>query len=357
MLSQKTVLVLGAGASCEIGLPVGTELLSQISKLIEFRKVAGEDGYSGGDLRLLGYALARARENDVRTDAEIVDDLASAATQLRQTASFSDTIDAALANFSNPTARIVAKIAIFYILLDRERRSALFIDRWTGNVDLAQHDVKEKTWYAEFVGRMFEGVKISQVEECISNLRIVSFNYDRCFQQYLRLNISHRFHIPLAEATELTGRLAMSWPYGTLGRLPGEIDGVSSLEFGASLDERFLPDFESIRTFADGTGAERNGIPVAEVLKGASQVILLGCGYHIQNLEILRGDASSIRRLYLTTYGVQGADYERALDYVNSTVLAGSKIKPIAWSNTTKTFMDEHARDLMRHEVHTAFHR
>ncbi len=51
MFRAKTLLVIGAGASVEVGLPMGAELLSQITKLIGLkyewnRQTAGDPGFA-----------------------------------------------------------------------------------------------------------------------------------------------------------------------------------------------------------------------------------------------------------------------------------------------------------------------
>lgn len=63
MLSAKTCLILGAGASCEVGLPLGTELLGEIRVRAE-RDVSNRDIFSpapGGLLSLVSRTNDRDR--------------------------------------------------------------------------------------------------------------------------------------------------------------------------------------------------------------------------------------------------------------------------------------------------------
>lgn len=69
---KKTVLILGAGASCEVGLPVGEQLMDSIAKLLDIRY----DGYDlvAGD-PLIAQALracARLQEPPSRDLNELI---------------------------------------------------------------------------------------------------------------------------------------------------------------------------------------------------------------------------------------------------------------------------------------------
>jgi len=103
MFSQKIVFVIGAGASAEYGLPVGSQLIASLTKKLNFRK--DRDGNLIGDRNF--YEILGHRFGDKANT------LRKASTELALRLGEFDSIDEALRWFSaSPEILAVGKAAI-----------------------------------------------------------------------------------------------------------------------------------------------------------------------------------------------------------------------------------------------------
>ena len=121
MFKQKTVFVVGAGASAEYKLPVGSELAGIISKKLDVNYDRYAQEPKSGDIELW-QQLHYAHQDDV-------DKYQQAALLIRDGVLLSSSIDDFLdVHNENERAIHVGKATIVRSILEAERRSSLFYD-------------------------------------------------------------------------------------------------------------------------------------------------------------------------------------------------------------------------------------
>jgi hypothetical protein len=120
MFSEPTVFVIGAGASSEFGMPLGTELQKKIGNVLDFRR--GDTGQLLGDEKL--HSLLHDKFKD---GVQRYYDAANELSRIIRESPF-DSIDEALHWFSSsyPEAVALGKAAIAREILAAERATLLF---------------------------------------------------------------------------------------------------------------------------------------------------------------------------------------------------------------------------------------
>ena len=116
----------------------------------------------------------------------------------------------------------------------------------------------------------------------------MTFNYDRCIEQFLLSRFTHTLALSSDAAREALGRIPIYHAYGSLGNLA---DTSNRVDFGAS--DMFTPLAASgIITYTEEV--ETNRVKqIRELISVADKLVFLGCAYHPQNLELLFGDRVS----------------------------------------------------------------
>lgn len=125
MFRAKTVFVLGAGASAEVGLPVGDQLLTSICKLLDFRFDFGQR--KSGDYVVL-EALKKLLNTEMNS-RESVDELNAHIHKGRQIIASSKqaiSIDNIVDALNDKETELVAKLAIVRAIHIAEKSSEFF---------------------------------------------------------------------------------------------------------------------------------------------------------------------------------------------------------------------------------------
>lgn len=178
MLKRKTTLILGAGASSEVKLPLGAALKAQIAGLMRIETDDwGHLKYSRENSEI--FAEIERLEQFAKNKQRIL----TASQQLSKGVVFASSIDNFLdVRRDNPDIALLAKAALVYLILKGERESNLAVERRGRSVGLEPKAIDE-TWYQEFAQLLFEKVGVEDIEAALSRLSVVDFNYDRCFEQ------------------------------------------------------------------------------------------------------------------------------------------------------------------------------
>lgn len=304
MFRRPTTFVIGAGASAELGLPVGSALREIISELVNIRF---EDGCSQttGDHEICEALRFAAREgpdpsNDINTYLR-------AAWQMAQAAPLSLSIDNYLeAHQSNSKAVTVGKLAITKAILDAESRSKLAYDWREGEgFDLK---ASEGTWLVRFFQMASEGVTASEVLRIFENVSLVVFNYDRCIEHFLITALKSYYALCDGDALKILATLNIFHPYGTVGPLASS--GSLGVRFGAEKQGgRLLELSRSIKTFSEQIDDNDSLRSMRQWLRESDQVVFVGFAFHRQNLDILDVQLESrLSRIIGTCLGISGSD-------------------------------------------------
>lgn len=272
MLKSETLLVLGAGASKEVGFPLGLELRDTLATMMEIRY--DWRTVTSGD-RQLGAFLMGLANRDQQMAQRLHDAALSVVDKLPQVSS----IDALLSLLTNEDAVIVAKMAIVLAIARSEASSAVSGESF----DKAYFTRLSHTWYGKFFELLHQRVPIDRVDTIFDRLRVLSFNYDRSFEEFLFQALRNLYDLGQNEAAEVMRRLRVVHPYGTIAPLPWQ--NASGVEYGR------VPSLEtaetSIRTFSEQVSDVRLQGSIEEYVQSADRVVFLGFGYIPENMAVI----------------------------------------------------------------------
>ena len=131
MFKRPTLFILGAGASAEVGLPLGKELAAAIGEKMDIRFEHGFNRIGHGDFELFDRITA-PRRNELQA-------YQTAAWRIRDGIAFSQSIDDFLDQHrNNAYVNRYGKGAIVRAVLEAERSSKLYFDVYKGAFDPTQ---------------------------------------------------------------------------------------------------------------------------------------------------------------------------------------------------------------------------
>ena len=177
-MNAPLVIVLGAGASKEFGLPLGSELIVEIAKYCDF-KLKDFNKSTGGDTDLY---------EAIRQAAQICNgnfnDCLLAAISIVQRSNAANSIDDLISSAKNePLVAEVGKLAIARCLLEAEKKSQFYVDK-TNFKNQMNFDGINKTWLGVFSKLLFSPLTFEEAIDKFKKIKIISFNYDRCVEHY-----------------------------------------------------------------------------------------------------------------------------------------------------------------------------
>jgi hypothetical protein len=304
MFESKTLFVVGAGASAEIDLPVGSALLETIAKKLN---ISFQDGIrlSSGD-----HEIVDAIRHYARSRGESFNTYFHKAGMIHEGVPVAPSIDNFLdAHKKDEHLQFCGMLGIVASILEAERSSRLFVDEARGGRDDLSR--LSGTWYTAFMKMLNERIDLDEIDSIFDNVSFITFNYDRCVQKFLHLALQKYYGIDSGRAANLISKLEIIHPYGSIGRLPFE-GGPSVVPFGARLDEAALIEAAGrIRTFTEQVEDEHSLTAIRESVGRAETLVFLGFGFHPQNMELLGdGFGSNVRRAFATSYGCSKGDIE-----------------------------------------------
>lgn len=351
-MSRRTVLILGAGASNEAGMPTGTALKGRIAQLLNirfddggFRRISGDnDIYEAIKLHILAAGLAPADiNNHLYACWHIVD-------AMPQEISIDNFIHS-----QEGDARIVicGKLAIIRAILEAEK-SSLLRSRDAGAREQPDMARVENTWFVKFVQLLTKDCTRQQLTERLSQVTAVIFNYDRCFEHFLFNALRSKYNLEDRETAELISHLEIFHPYGSVGPLPWQQVG-GTVEFGSSVHAQLLLNLSrDINTFAEGTNADKSEIEaIHQRMTEAETFVYLGFAYHDQNIRLLtppRPLPAGMRQAdyFGTAMGISDHDRQIVTDDLAAMLQVGSKSMHIDLETTCAVLFDRYNRGFSR---------
>lgn len=159
-----------------------------------------------------------------------------------------------------------------------------------------------------------EDCRAAGLENRLSSITLIVFNYDRCIEHYLYHSIQNYYGLYADDASSLVSSMKIYHPYGMVGSLPWT--GVQTqMKFGAEPDVQDLIRLAGqIKTFTEGTDPEESDIrEIRNQVANADTLVFLGFAYHKQNLDLLQlsPDLKNSRKrihCYGTTVNISEAD-------------------------------------------------
>ena len=320
MFRSKTVLILGAGASAEVGLPVGSKLLDDICKLLDIRYELGNRMISGDHQisKALKFIL------DERGGVAIYNAHLGAGRQIANSAMQAISIDNIVDGLEDENIERMSKLGIVRAIQAAERSSKYFRSKEEHSAELRLNEFSG-TWYRSLTQLLTEGVRKSEVERVFENLSVISFNYDRCIEAYLPRSISEYYGIEPGPVVDRFTEVPIYRPYGIAGELTWDRRTGFPRGFGG-IDYKYLTDSSRlIRTFTQGVEDPASLVDMHAALKEAEQIIFLGFAFHRQNMELLECDVGRGTRVLATASGISESDRE----IVKEEMRASFRLPPI----------------------------
>jgi len=293
----RVVLVLGAGASRPYGLPTSGELRAILlgtdagdralnSLGINFdRIVSFLDSRGMRDQPKYAELFARATQREIPKDLNVARLFVDAAldgysgSQRRTYKNFRDrlfnsqrvSIDAFITK--NPDLELIAKHAVAAVLLLCEREERL-----------------EADWYQQFLERIMRDAFHD------GEFGIITFNYDRSFEHYLKRAFTHNYLLNESFALKLYQQLKIVHAYGCLGTLEGNImpplvkyGDVNT--FGNAVDQMEL-----------ATPAHDPNDKIKSLLDGVDRVVFIGFGFWKENMDLIKLDEKNPPTVYASAF-------------------------------------------------------
>lgn len=257
MITKPTVLILGAGASMPYGFLSGEELVKIIEKRDEvyweksIRKgkfyLYGGFGYKISDYLTFRRELLKSHQSSVDAFLEWRSEFME-----------------------------IGKLVIADILIEHENQETL-----------ARKE--ENRWYTGLLNRKLSG---SSLEEFTDNkLSVITFNYDRSFEQFLFMTLQSRYaETSIKKVADVVNKIEIVHVHGTLGRLSWREGDGDIREYETNITS------ETLKVAAGGikivTDAELDKSDefnrARELLLKSEIVFFLGFGYLKANIERLR---------------------------------------------------------------------
>lgn len=302
----KTVIIVGAGASYEFGLPVGSVLQDRIRSQTNMDTTRG--GLKPFYNNVAFYNSLPAAAGLLEPTSIGLDRLAKKSLQISQGVQLAASIDNYLhAHNGDPELVAVGKYAIAQCILDAEKSSSLaysgngnsFHGRGKGDTPLHPH----QSWIGLLTKSLSAGRDFSDFCQALSSITFVCFNYDRCIERYLSGAASQIYPSSVFSYEALDEATNIIHPYGFLGELRPE-EGTEGT-FGKNEDPSFAIEAAlNIKTFTEGMD-DNVTAEIGEVLSEAANAVFLGYGFITTNDDFLFGDGPfNISTVLGTTYGI-----------------------------------------------------
>lgn len=307
MFRSRTVFILGAGASAEVGLPIGSELLDQICDLVNIRydfsrMVSGDHQVSEA------LKMHLAADNGGNEYSEHL----RAAWQVIESSNQGISIDNIVDGLEDEKTELIAKLGIVRAIHAAEKKSRYFHDD-RNRPDRLNFRLFTDTWYGSLTKLICEGRRRSELEGVFDNLAFVSFNYDRCIENYLPRSIANYFGVGVEQVIQRFNSVPIHRPYGVAGRV--EINRQTGVVRGfGGLGAEYLADAAGmIRTFTQGVENPESLQAMKDEISNAERIVFLGSAFHRQNLELLRSKIRPSTRILATASGISDSDKDVVL--------------------------------------------
>lgn len=265
MFVQPTTIILGAGASCPYGFPLGSELVDRIATGLEddfFRKNVLSSSVEIDLYRKMVEAINLAHPISIDYFLE-------------KRCEFAD----------------IGKIAIAYNIYMCQQAHVLRERRRKG------------IWYNKLLDVL--GSTVDHLKR--NSLSIITFNYDVSLEYFLLVAVAARFNLDDQQAAEVVSAIPIHHVYGSLA-------GVGPLSGEIRDQYQFRSDPLCVRNMAKSIKVIGESSPIDPLLptlvKNSKYVFTLGFGFHEENSVRLglhlRGGA-----VFGTRHGMTDAEVER----------------------------------------------
>jgi hypothetical protein len=306
---QKTVFVLGAGASKELNLPTGDELKIQIAEELNIRFDKWDEQLSGSHDITQAFRILVQPNPQQRDINPYIDACRRISVAMPQAMSIDNFIDV---HGEDKLVEVSGKLGIALSVLKAESKSKITFNRLIST--RPNFTNLSSTWHNLFFQLLTENCKKPDLPKRLQKVALIIFNYDRCAEEFLIHSLKNYYHIQEEEALQLLKNVEIYHPYGVVGALPGLTDGTA-IPFGATPQPSdLLAISKELKTFTEGTSESSSDIKrVKELMAKSQRIVFLGFAYHKLNLKLLFNKPTVFspiesRKIYGTAFGISAAD-------------------------------------------------
>lgn len=210
---NKTVFIIGAGASNEIGMPTGSDLRNNIIDIFTGIKTSQSYKDSSKFLELPDHIIAA--RNGIYTyfnyDEKIFEKHIDILDEIVQSLELTSSIDNFLYNEqNNPEIQVIGKIAIVSSILKAESECALCDVSKFNNIK----PTMEGSWYYSLFLELNKQATLSEFIERLKYIYFIIFNYDRTLEYFLFNAIKRLYKTDDIETGKIIYNMNIYHPYG-----------------------------------------------------------------------------------------------------------------------------------------------
>ncbi|MER8445624.1 hypothetical protein NKH52_20760 [Mesorhizobium sp. M1066] len=323
MFADRTLLILGAGASYEVGLPLGDALKRDISNALLV--------YSDSPLQLIERGVADGAINEaLYATGNDRSELLKACERISAALPLARSIDNYLhSHRKSEFFELCGKLGIVRCILAAEGNSRMALKTDSSGYPFNFGSLSD-SWYNRFASLLFES-DFDEFQRRLTNLDVITFNYDRCFEHFMYHAIQTYYGVSPEEAADVVKSMSIYHPYGTVGNLPW-MGGVAFADFGADMPGSALLSLAgNIKTYTEGVDRESSEIQaIHTAVRRARTVVILGFGYIPLNMQLLKPtdnpehpDNSKRKTYYGTVKGLSREDMRIVTHDVRALVQTG----------------------------------
>lgn len=278
MFHRRTVIIVGAGAGADIGMPTGNQLSRTIAEKLNIKIEMDGTVLQGDPL------IVREFRRFAKDRMENIEEWIGTGARISSGIEYTRSIDAYInAHKENQKVGICAKLGIVQSILQAERNSAVFVV----NSEFANPQKLQASWLPDLMYMLQDEVIVGEnLDSIFDNFCIINFNYDRCIEQFLFYALQQLYLIRGERAMELMRQLKIFNPYGVVGYLSWR-DG-RQVEFGVTDYGDIVGISDELRTFneqvAEGDVLSR----IQDEVGLAERIVFLGFHFHRQNMLLIK---------------------------------------------------------------------
>jgi hypothetical protein len=304
LFQERTVIVVGAGASCELNLPAGDQLMTKIMQAL----APNRNAHGFGNEPILQALVAQMTRDHGHGWAAPMARYREAAKKIVTALPYARSIDTYLNSQQDDDHTVLlGKLAITQAILEAERHSYLR----RSNVDQAGAiDSKGLTasWYIPLARILTSGHRADDIDKLFDNVSFIVFNYDRCLELFLYRMVVEYFAVDQASAQQAIGRATIVHAYGSVGDLFKRNGENSTVPFGGGDGVDLEQVALGIKTYTESAD-EGTTAAIRTLVREAETLVFLGFGFLAQNMDLLDpGEGSGARRVFATAYNISNQD-------------------------------------------------
>lgn len=300
---RRNLFIVGAGASAEFGLPTGKALLRKISQLAKRQHGSSHQApllEIHDEVKEAICALASDQAGSQGVIKADLNNLYEDAVWIARNVSLAPSIDNLLHTHKNNSNLVaIGKILISKALVDAEKASSLYVEPRDKNVfqffskqkpnpeNLAEKISATESWLAVFFWLLVELRDFDSFLEALAHITFISFNYDRCIEQFLTSAAWSYFRLDEHKANKVLTNINIVRPYGGLGSL--RVENGRLLGFG-DYNPTLIKTSSGIRTFTEGVSDASIANNIIKAFNSAEVTFFMGFGFLDLNLKLLLGE-------------------------------------------------------------------